>query len=282
MADKQDLIFSSDDEGNNEPKDNKNLSKKDAKGVTAQRALNVRSTGFKEFLLRPELMKGIGDAGFEHPSGVQQEAIPIAIYGKDLICQAKSGMGKTAVFVLSVLHQLDVEADPFQCLVICHTRELAHQISREFERLGKYIVGLRIQSIYGGVNIDKQILKFEAMPPHIVIGTPGRTLDLVQKNKLPLDKLRFFVVDECDKVLQQVDMRETVQNIFVKTRPKKQVCMFTATLSEKTKDICLKFLKQVNLTSRSTRFTSQINRNSPSTGFTNSTSNSKKKERLSS
>lgn len=245
MDDKQDLIFSSDEDAKNTVKDVNKDSKKDSKGVTAQRALNVRSTGFKEFLLRPELMKGIGDAGFEHPSGVQQEAIPIAIYGKDLICQAKSGMGKTAVFVLSVLHQLDVEADPFQCLVICHTRELAHQISGEFERLGKYIVGLRIQSIYGGVNLDKQVLRFEAMPPHIVIGTPGRTLDLVQKGKLPLDKLRFFVIDECDKVLQQVDMRETVQNIFVKTRPKKQVCMFTATLNEKTKDICLKFLKQV-------------------------------------
>lgn len=253
MSDKDALVFTSDEEQENtkQPKGkskNSRASKPSKQGKAEpknSKSLNVRSTGFKEFLLRPELEKAIGDAGFEHPSEIQQEAIPVAVYGKDLICQANSGMGKTAVFVLSVLHQLDVDASPFQCLVLCHTRELAHQISREFERLGKYIVGLRIQSIYGGVKIDKQIAKLEMLPPHIIIGTPGRTLHLVKEKKLPLDGLRFFIIDECDRVLEQFDMRQTVQEIFVKTKPKKQVCMFTATLNGKTKETCMKFLKKV-------------------------------------
>lgn len=252
MSERKELVFSSDEEPQ---KKGVTTTQKGSGKATAEKpgkvepkntkSLNVRSTGFKEFLLRPELEKGIGDAGFEHPSEIQQEAIPVAVFGKDLICQANSGMGKTAVFVLSVLHQLDVEASPFQALVLCHTRELAHQISREFERLGKYIVGLKIQSIYGGVNIDKQIFKLEANPPHIVIGTPGRTLHLVKDKKLPLDGLRFFIIDECDRVLEQFDMRQTVQEIFIKTKPKKQVCMFTATLNGKTKETCMKFLKKV-------------------------------------
>jgi ATP-dependent RNA helicase UAP56/SUB2 len=252
MSERKELVFSSDEEPQNKTTTSKQKSSGQVKAEKSgkvepknTKSLNVRSTGFKEFLLRPELEKGIGDAGFEHPSEIQQEAIPVAVFGKDLICQANSGMGKTAVFVLSVLHQLDVEASPFQALVLCHTRELAHQISREFERLGKYIVGLKIQSIYGGVNIDKQIFKLEANPPHIIIGTPGRTLHLVKEKKLPLDGLRFFIIDECDRVLEQFDMRQTVQEIFIKTKPKKQVCMFTATLNGKTKETCMKFLKKV-------------------------------------
>lgn len=154
-------------------------------------------------------------------------------------------MGKTAVFVLSVLHSIKVPGDPFQCLVLCNTRELAFQISKEFERLGKYIQGLRIQAVYGGVNIETQIMHIEVNPPHILIGCPGRTLELISKDIIKLDKLNYFIVDECDKVLENVDMREDVQKIFIKTKPKKQVMMFTATLNEKMRDIALKFMKEV-------------------------------------
>ena len=252
MQARDDLIFSSDENSDNPDKKNPktksktaNPKKKKTKPEPTNRTLNVRSVGFKDFLLKPELMKGIGDAGFEHPSEVQQEAIPLASYGQDLICQAKSGMGKTAVFVLSILHQLDVDAGKFQCLVLCHTRELAHQICMEFRRLGKYITGLVIQDVYGGVSIDNQILKMTSRPPHIIIGTPGRTLHLIKKDVLKVDGLKYFIIDECDQVLEKIDMRAQVQEIFVKTKPKKQVCMYTATLSEKTMDICMKFLKKV-------------------------------------
>lgn len=130
-------------------------------------------------------------------------------------------MGKTAVFVLGVLQAIDVSADPFQALIVCHTRELAYQIAKEFERLGKYLPDLKVAQIFGGMNEDAQILALKNTPPQIVVGTPGRTLALVNSKALKVDKLKFFIIDECDKVLEKNDMRQTVQKIFVQTNRKK-------------------------------------------------------------
>ena len=124
------------------------------------------------------------------------------LYNDDLLCQAKSGTGKTAVFVLSVLQLIKVPGDPFQCLVLAPTRELAFQISKEFERMGKYITGLKTATFYGGVNVEENQLRIEANPPHVVIGTPGRMLELVNKGIIKLDVLNHFILDECDKILE--------------------------------------------------------------------------------
>jgi len=135
---------------------------------------------------------------------VQVNCIPRALEGKDLICQAKSGMGKTAVFVLSVLHLLDKTPEPVSALVLTHTKELAYQIFKEFERLGKYLATTITSDVFiGGEPITEQIKKLSKAPPTIVVGTPGRILDLTRKGKLPLKKLRFFILDECDKMLEQ-------------------------------------------------------------------------------
>lgn len=163
----------------------------------------TQTSTFKDFLLKEELMRAINEAGFEKPSEVQQKGIYYIIYGVDLLCQAKSGTGKTAVFVLGILQNTKVEQEPFQTLVICNTRELAFQITKEFERLGKYIQGLKVATIYGGVDIDDQTLLLQNNPPHILIGTPGRVLQLVRKDLIKLDNLRYFVIDECDEVLKQ-------------------------------------------------------------------------------
>lgn len=190
-------------------------------------------------------MRAIGEACFEIPSLVQKEAIPYAILGEDLVCQAKSGMGKTAVFVLSVLHRIDFESDDNpQCLILTHVRELAFQIQKEFLRLGKYFLNLRCNTFFGGVSVEKHRTQLKVAPPHIAVGTPGRVLDLVRTGHLDLSKLRFFILDECDKMLDQVDMRQDVQNIFYKTKTKKQVMMYTATLTEKTEKVCLKFMQK--------------------------------------
>lgn len=137
---------------------------------------------------------------------VQKEAIPVALLGEDLICQAKSGMGKTAVFVLNVLHHLDLTDTKkgVQCLVLTHTRELAYQINREFERLGKYFISLKTDVFFGGIPVQKHKNKLELNPPHVVVGTPGRVLDLIKQKALKLDDLRFFILDECDKMLEEV------------------------------------------------------------------------------
>jgi superfamily II DNA/RNA helicase len=203
----------------------------------------LQSSGFRDFLLKPEMLRAIVDCGFEHPSEVQQECIPQAMLGGDVICQAKSGMGKTAVFVISTLQQLVPEDGKTTCLVMCHTRELAYQIAREFERFAKFFdPPVKTSVFFGGTDIrkDQGILKND--PPHIVVGTPGRLKALVNSGDLKLGDIKHFILDECDKMLDQLDMRRDVQEIFFKTPHTKQVMMFSATLAKDTRAICRKFM----------------------------------------
>ena len=167
--------------------------------------VGVHSTSFKDMVLRPELIQSIVDCGFEHPSDVQQKCIPQALMGFDVLCQAVSGMGKTAVFVLSVLHCLGDNPEPCTAIVLAHARELAHQIKGEFARLAKFMPNVRIEEILGGEPIEKQkkLLK-GPNTPHIIVGTPGRILHLTKDKSLNLDNLKMFILDECDKVLENV------------------------------------------------------------------------------
>jgi len=205
--------------------------------------VSVHSSRFRDFMLKAELLRAIVDCGFEHPSEVQHECIPHAILGMDLICQAKSGMGKTAVFVLATLHQLEPKDGEVSVIVMCHTRELAFQIANEYERFRKYLPDVKSAVMYGGVPIRKHLAMLQDDTPHIVIGTPGRIKDLASRDGgLDLSKIKFFVLDECDKMLEQIDMRRDVQEIFVKTPVEKQVMMFSATLSDEVKPVCRKFM----------------------------------------
>lgn len=212
--------------------------------------------GFRDFHLKPELIQAIKQCGFEHPSEVQQQCIPQAILGTDVICQAKSGMGKTAVFVLSVLQQLKPEDNgKVTCVVMCHTRELAYQIEKEFERFSQFFdpkPGCAV--FFGGIPVSENIETLKNLP-QIVVGTPGRMMDLVERGHLPLDNVKFLVVDECDKVLDKdvrseergrdpFSMRRKVQDIYMKCPRSKQVLMFTATLNEETKRTCKRFMNQ--------------------------------------
>jgi len=202
----------------------------------------VHSAGFREFLLKPELLRAIADCGFEHPSEVQHECIPQAILGTDVICQAKSGMGKTAVFVLAVLQQLNPVAGEVSSIILCHTRELAYQICHEFGRFKKYLPGIKTAVFYGGIPVqqNKDVLKNEQ--PHIVIGTPGRVLQLADEKSLDMKNVKYFVLDECDKMLESLEMRNDVQKIFRLTPHDKQVMMFSATLSDTIRPVCKKFM----------------------------------------
>merc|ERR1711912_146056 len=203
----------------------------------------IHASGFRDFLLKPELLRAIVDCGFEHPSEVQHECIPQAILGTDILCQAKSGMGKTAVFVLACLQQMDTSEKAVKVLVVCHTRELAYQIKHEFDRFSKFLADVKTAVVYGGIPIakDKEMLKDNC--PHILIGTPGRVLALCRDKDLKLEKLSQFVLDECDKCLDKLDMRKDVQQIFMETPKKKQVMMFSATLTKETRELCKKFMQ---------------------------------------
>merc|ERR1719387_508539 len=188
----------------------------------------IHSSGFRDFLLKAELLRAIVDCGFEHPSEVQHEYIPQAILGTDVLCQAKSGMGKTAVFVLASLQQLDASEKTVKVLVICHTRELAYQIKHEFDRFAKYFADLKAGVVYGGVPIQKDKEMLTSETPQVIIGTPGRVLALTREKHLKLEKL---------------SMRGDIQKIFVETPKKKQVMMFSATMSKEMRAVCKRFLQ---------------------------------------
>lgn len=210
----------------------------------------IHSSSFKDLLLRPELLRVVAECGFEHPSSVQHNCIPQANVGVDIICQAKSGMGKTAVFVISALQQIDLQAlgkkkkkkknSSVRCLVLCHTREMARQVTQEFERFQKYMPKVRTTMLVGGTPIgkDKENLRRST---HIVVGTPGRTLQLVEERALDLSGLKQFVIDEFDQMLDQLSMRRTVQRIFQTTPTNKQVMMFSATMSDGAYALCKRF-----------------------------------------
>ncbi|KIJ45095.1 hypothetical protein M422DRAFT_59910 [Sphaerobolus stellatus SS14] len=212
---------------------------KDKKNYTG-----IHSTGFRDFLLKPELLRAISDLGFEHPSEVQQECIPQAVLGMDVLCQAKSGHGKTAVFVLATLQQLEPQDGEVSVIVLCHTRELAFQIRNEYLRFAKYMPDIRTSVFYGGTPVQKDadLLKDPKTCPHIVVATPGRLNALARDKYLNAKHVKHFVLDECDKMLEQLDMRRDVQEIFRVTPHSKQVMMFSATLAKEIRVTCKKFM----------------------------------------
>jgi ATP-dependent RNA helicase UAP56/SUB2 len=243
-ADVNDDLLDYEEEENTEQTDaGKNGVETKKEGTVKGNYVSIHSSGFRDFLLKPEILRAIVDCGFEHPSEVQHECIPQAVLGMDILCQAKSGMGKTAVFVLATLQQIEPVDGQVSVLVMCHTRELAFQISKEYERFSKFLSNIKVGVFFGGMPIakDEQVLKSNC--PHVVVGTPGRILALVKSKKLPLKTLKHFVLDECDKMLEQLDMRRDVQEIFRATPHEKQVMMFSATLSKDIRPVCKKFMQ---------------------------------------
>ena len=133
-------------------------------------------------------------------------AIPQAILGTDVLCQAKSGLGKTAVFVLTTLQQVEPVNGETSVLVMCHTRELAYQIKNEYARFSKYMPEVKTSVFYGGTPLlkDAELLKNKETHPHIIVATPGRMNQLVRDKYLRLGNVKVFVLDECDKMLDQI------------------------------------------------------------------------------
>ena len=165
----------------------------------------MHTTSFKDFLLRDQLCKAIATCGFEHPSEVQQQCLPHSLLGLDILCQAKAGMGKTAVFVLTVLNRLTEANDTSEvsCMVLAHTRELAFQIAKEFDRFSQNL-SMKTMVIIGGENTEDQIDKLKETKPQIVVGTPGRVLALIKKRVLETKNVKIFIIDECDKMLKEL------------------------------------------------------------------------------
>ncbi len=157
--------------------------------------------------------------------------IPQAILGTDVLCQAKSGLGKTAVFVLTTLQQVEPVPGESSVLVMCHTRELAYQIKNEYARFSKYMPEVKTAVFYGGTPMQKdiEVLANKDTHPHIIVATPGRLNALVRDKKLRLGNIKVFVLDECDKMLDQIGkLSSMLEALRCHSHPSPQICAATS------------------------------------------------------
>ena len=197
---------------------------------------------FEDLEIDEKILRGIFSYGFENPSPIQKKAIVPVLSGRDVIAQAQSGTGKTATFTVGVLGRINPAENKTQALILAHTRELALQINNVFRQIGTYmdlIYNLSIKGVSVSENINA--LSKKARKPHIVIGTPGRILDMINKRALNVGTLKMLVVDEADEMLSD-GFVDQIYNIM-RVMPKElQVCLFSATMPQHFFDITSKFM----------------------------------------
>ena len=157
-------------------------------------------TNFSALNLSPLLQRALAEIDYDQMTPVQEAALPPILAGQDVVAQARTGSGKTAAFALGMLSRLDVTQVRLQGLVLCPTRELADQVSREIRRLARSIPNVKVLTLCGGVPLRPHLASL-AHEPHIVVGTPGRILELVQRGALPLGAVDVMVLDEADRML---------------------------------------------------------------------------------
>uniref|UniRef100_A0A8C7CRE1 RNA helicase n=1 Tax=Oncorhynchus kisutch TaxID=8019 RepID=A0A8C7CRE1_ONCKI len=185
---------------------------------------------FDEMNLGEKLLRGIYAYGFEKPSAIQQRAILPCIKGYDVIAQAQSGTGKTATFAISILQQIDMELKGTQALVLAPTRELAQQIQKVILALGDYM-GASCHACIGGTNVRNEVTKLQAEAPHIVVGTPGRVFDMLNRKYLASKNIKMFVLDEADEMLSR-GFKDQIYEIFQKLPTSTQVVLLSATMPQ--------------------------------------------------
>lgn len=197
---------------------------------------------FESLTLSPEMLKAIEDMGFEEASPIQALAIPLVMEGRDVVGQAQTGTGKTAAFGIPILEAVDPRSNELQALVLCPTRELAIQVAEELNTLAKYKRNLRVLPVYGGQPIDRQ---FKALRQgvQIVIGTPGRVMDHMERGTLRLDKVRMVVLDEADEMLD-MGFREDIEHILDDVPEERQTIFFSATMRPEITRLAEKYLDQ--------------------------------------
>ena len=196
---------------------------------------------FSSLGISDEMLQAVTDMGFTSPSPIQAEAIPPILAGRDVIGQAQTGTGKTAAFGIPALESIDVQDRSVQALILCPTRELALQVADEIRKLAKHKRGIRIEAIYGGDSIDRQIRSLKS-GVHIVIGTPGRVMDHMERNTLKLGNVKMMILDEADEMLD-MGFREDIESILEDMPQERQTILFSATMSKPILQITQKFLQ---------------------------------------
>ncbi|KAK8861620.1 hypothetical protein IAR55_002443 [Kwoniella newhampshirensis] len=187
----------------------------------------TEGSSFDDFDLRRELLMGIYTAGFERPSPIQEQAIPMALTGRDILARAKNGTGKTASFIIPTLNRINTSYSHIQAVLLVPTRELALQTSQVCKTLGAHIPNLQVMVTTGGTTLRDDILRLQE-PVHILVGTPGRILDLGGKGIADLRKCGIFVMDEADKLLSE-EFTPVIEQLLALCPRERQVMLFSAT-----------------------------------------------------
>ena len=199
-------------------------------------------TSFSSFPMREELTRAISDLGFETPTPIQLKVIPQLLTEPiDIIGLAQTGTGKTAAYGLPLLHHVDVAVKHVQCLVLSPTRELCMQIQEEMSKYGAHMRGLRVTAVYGGVPISGQLREVRSNP-QVIVATPGRLIDLLERKALSLEHLQFVVLDEADEMLN-MGFREDIDLILKSTPAREHTWLFSATMSNEVRGIAKRFMK---------------------------------------
>ncbi len=193
-----------------------------------------------ELPLRDEIIKAIEEMGYKEPTPIQEKALPILLAGKDVEAEAPTGTGKTACYSLPLLNKLQPNGQ-IQGLVLCPTRELAKQVEEEINRFGKYVPGVKTLAIFGGQSINVQIMGLKKKKPSIIVGTPGRMLDLIKQGKLDISHVSYLVLDECDEMLDMGFIRD-INSILSAIKTPHQTGLFSATISPEIKKISRRYL----------------------------------------
>ncbi|MEZ0343945.1 MAG: DEAD/DEAH box helicase [Caldimicrobium sp.] len=196
---------------------------------------------FENFGLSKVVLRGIQSLGYETPTPIQGEAIPLLLQGKDVIAQAQTGTGKTAAFGIPLVERVSSRKPKVQALIIVPTRELALQVSEELRNLGRF-KRLFVLTVYGGRPIQKQISFLKKGLCHIVVGTPGRLKDLLNRGYLNLGEVKYLVLDEADRMLE-MGFIEDIEEIINVLPEERQTLLFSATIPREILRIAEKFLK---------------------------------------
>ncbi|MBM0125890.1 DEAD/DEAH box helicase [Pimelobacter simplex] len=196
---------------------------------------------FADLGLGDRILKALKDIGYESPSAIQAETIPHLLEGRDVMGLAQTGTGKTAAFALPILDQLDLSQKTPQALVLAPTRELALQVCEAFEKYAANLRGVHVLPVYGGQGYGVQLSALRR-GVHIVVGTPGRIMDHLEKGTLDLTELRFLVLDEADEMLN-MGFAEDVETILADTPDDKQVALFSATMPKQIRSLSQTYLK---------------------------------------
>jgi ATP-dependent RNA helicase DeaD len=195
---------------------------------------------FKDLALNESLYKILNEVGYESPSPIQAETIPLLLEGRDIIGQAQTGTGKTAAFALPLINNLDMKQKDPQVLVLAPTRELAIQVAEAFQKYATYMKGFHVLPIYGGQDYRGQIRSLER-GVHVVVGTPGRVMDHIRRGTLKLGTLKALVLDEADEMLR-MGFIDDVEWILEQTPKERQIALFSATMPQQIRRIATKYL----------------------------------------